>query len=368
MFKYLKFYITPIISPFIILGILLGGMYMWLGFIILLLTFVIGDYFLPEDLDESTFKYPFIIEFPLFLGLPILILLLISFAWSSGSSNYDLLGIGEKLSFYFNYNFIENRNNNIWIHYLGGLLTTGFTIAGIGTNIGHELTHRTKDPISMIFGRWMFSMSCNADFSIEHVYGHHVNVCTDDDPASAKKGENVYLFFIKSTFLSHLSAWRIETRRLKVKKQNLFSINNKIITGYLMSSVWIFLFYYSAGLFGIALFLIQATIAKFILEIGNYFEHYGLRRLKGQKVGPEHSWNTNKRLSSMFLFSLTRHSAHHEKPREKFWKLSAYENAPQMPYGYFTTLLLCLFPPLWYRIINPLLDEWETKYKREILI
>ena len=46
-------------------------------------------------------------------------------------------------------------------------------------------------------------MSCNAEFSNEHVYGHHVNVCTDKDPASAKRGENVCLFYKIHNFGSY---------------------------------------------------------------------------------------------------------------------------------------------------------------------
>ena len=364
MFKYLKFYITPLISPIIIAGLLLGGNYMWLGFLSLLIIFLLGDAIFPEDMDESRYKYPSIIEFPLFLALPVLIVLLIAFAWSSGIGDKDLFGINNILVNYINYDFIGIRNTNTWFHYLGGILTVGFSIAGIGTNIGHELTHRTKNTISMIFGRLMFSMSCNADFSIEHVYGHHVNVCTDKDPASAKRGENVYLFFIKSTILGHISAWKIELRRLNFKKKSIISLHNKILTGYLMSFIWISLFIYAGGSFGMFLFISQAIVAKFVLEVVNYFEHYGLRRKIGEKVGPQHSWNTNKRLSSMFLFSLTRHSAHHEKPTKQFWKLSSYKNAPELPFGYFTSLLICLVPPIWMKIMDPLLDQWEIDYEK----
>ena len=100
-----------------------------------------------------------------------------------------------------------------------------------------------------------------------------------------------------------------------------------------MSLLWCILFFNAGGGFGLALFLGQAIFAKFILEIVNYMEHYGLVRSTGQPIGPEHSWNTTKKMSTMVLFSLTRHSAHHEKPKVKFWKLDAYEDAPQMPYG-----------------------------------
>nr|MCS5548626.1 fatty acid desaturase [SAR86 cluster bacterium] len=106
----------------------------------------------------------------------------------------------------------------------------------------------------------------------------------------------------------------------------------------------------------------QAVLAKFNLEVVNYMEHYGLVRNSNHKVGPEHSWNTNKRMSTMVLFSLTRHSAHHEKPRRKYWKLDPYENGPEMPFGYLTTLLVCLIPPLWFSIMAPKLSDWDHKY------
>ena len=104
--KYLKFYITPLISPIIIAGLLLGGNYMWLGFLSLLIIFLLGDAIFPEDMDESRYKYPSIIEFPLFLALPVLIVLLIAFAWSSGIGDKDLFGINNILVSYINYDFI----------------------------------------------------------------------------------------------------------------------------------------------------------------------------------------------------------------------------------------------------------------------
>ena len=214
----------------------------------------------------------------------------------------------------------------------------------------------------MLEGRWLLSASCNADFAIEHVYGHHVNVGSVGDPATARKGENVYKFAIRSTVFGHISAWKHELKRLRKKAYSPVSLKNRMITGYIMSLLWCAVFYIAGGVFGLMLFLCQATVAKFILEVVNYMEHYGLSRKPGQPVGPEHSWNTNHRMSSMVLFSLTRHSAHHEKPMVKFWKLNPYADAPQMPHGYLTSLVICLIPPLWYRTINPVLNKWELQY------
>ena len=351
--KYLRYYITPILPPTVIIGIFLGGNWMWLGLVVLFVIIIGGDAILGEDTSQSEYNHPWLIELPLHLALPILLIMLFTLAWASGDAGKDFLGIGELLSGFFSYDFLAARDGNVWFDYIGGILGVGFMVSGYGTNVAHELTHRIKDRIAMLEGRWLLSASCNADFSIEHVYGHHVTVGTDEDPATARKGENVYAFAIRSTVFGHISAWKLELQRLRKKEYSPIFLKNRMITGYIMSILGCAIFYYAGGAFGLILFLSQAVFAKFILEVVNYMEHYGLSRKSEQPIGPEHSWNTNHRMSSMVLFSLTRHSAHHEKPMVKFWKLNPYADAPQMPYGYLTTLVICLIPPLWYRTINP---------------
>ena len=362
MAHYLKYYIMILLILPTIVGILLGGHWMWLGFIILSIVVVGGDALLSDDTSTPGYKYTWILELPLHLAFPMISILLVSLAWSSGSGSSDLMGIGVWLGGLFDHDLIQARNGSVWVDHLGAVIGTGFLVAGYGTNAGHELSHRLKDRTARSESRWLLSASCNADFTIEHVFGHHSRVGTDDDPATARRGENVYSFFSRSTIMGHISAWKHELNRLQKKGKHHFSFQNRMITGYFMSLFWAILFFIAGDFFGIVLFLGQAAFAKFILEAVNYMEHYGLSRSTKQPVGPEHSWNTNKRMSTMVLFSLTRHSAHHEKPKVKFWNLAPYENAPQMPYGYLTTLVICLIPPLWYKIINPSLNEWEQRY------
>jgi alkane 1-monooxygenase len=359
---YAKYFITPALAPFFFVGILLGGPWMWLGFTILATVVLGGDLFLGEDTSEPDYRHTWILEIPLFAALPLLGALLLTYAWSLGSGTQDFLYIGAALSAIFDYDFFAARAGNQWYHYLGGAISAGFLVAGYGTNVAHELCHRTRAPWSVRMSRWILSMSANADFSIEHVYGHHANVCTDKDPATARRGENVYGFFFRSTIMGHVSAWEIELKRLKRKKLPVWSWHNKMFTGYAMTLAWAVLFYAAAGWFGVGFFLVQALMAKFILEVVNYMEHYGMSRDAGTKIAPHHSWNTNKKMSGVILYSLTRHSAHHEKGSLPFWKLSAYPDAPEMPQGYLTTLFLCLVPPVWKRVIDPRLAEWDRLY------
>lgn len=122
------------------------------------------------------------------------------------------------------------------------------------------------------------------------------------------------------------------------------------------------LFGMAGGILGLIVFLAQAAVSKVVLEIVNYMEHYGLVRVPGQRVMPRHSWNTNKWMSSLVLYSLTRHSAHHERGTRPFYELNPYPDAPTMPFGYLTTILITLVPPLWKKIMDPRLADWDDHF------
>jgi len=99
-----------------------------------------------------------------------------------------------------------------------------------------------------------------------------------------------------------------------------------------------------------------------LLEIVNYMEHYGIVRRPEDKVEPRHSWNTNKMASTALLFSLTRHSHHHAEADKEYWHLRCYQHAPMLPYGYLTTILIALVPPLYKRIMVERLNHWDETF------
>ena len=76
MWKYLKYYIVPLLSISVLIGIYLGGHWMWLGFFVLLIVVVGGDAILGEDDTQPEYSYPWLLEIPLHLALPIIILIL----------------------------------------------------------------------------------------------------------------------------------------------------------------------------------------------------------------------------------------------------------------------------------------------------
>ena len=108
--------------------------------------------------------------------------------------------------------------------------------------------------------------------------------------------------------------------------------------------------------------LLQAAVGIGLLEAVNYIEHYGLLRRHvggGGKEGYEpvaarHSWNSNSVVSNLLLFHLQRHSDHHLHPSRRYQALCDDGDAPSLPTGYGGMVLLALLPPLWSRVMDPL--------------
>ena len=370
MTKYLKYTSTALLMVPLALGILAGGAWMWLGLATISIVMIVGDSVLGEDLSQYDYSNKHILNFLLYFTLPMLLLVIFNLAWMTGSGDTDLFGFGAFMQNYLGLDLFTGREATETYHFIGAVLGTGLAVMGFGGTVAHELFHRIDSAFDVVYGRWIMAIAWNADFSIEHVYGHHENVATECDPATAKRGENVYGFIVKSTIGSHKSAWELESKRLKARGLSIFSYKNQMLSGYLMSLALMIPFWISGGSFGLFIFLSQALVAKIVLEAINFVEHYGLIRVPGQEVKPRHSWNTNKTMSSAVLFSLTRHSAHHENGALPFWDLEPYPDAPEMPYGYLTCLLLSFFPNTWRKTMAPKLQHWDAHYatKEELAI
>ncbi len=110
------------------------------------------------------------------------------------------------------------------------------------------------------------------------------------------------------------------------------------------------------GEIGFIFALFSAIIGFVLLETVNYIEHYGLLRLKTksgryERVKEIHSWNSNHIIGRIVLYELTRHSDHHYRTSKKYQILDCHDESPQMPYGYPTSMVLSLIPPLWFSIM-----------------
>jgi alkane 1-monooxygenase len=227
-------------------------------------------------------------------------------------------------------------------------ITAGLYTGGLGITVGHELCHK-KEFIPRFVADLLLASVWYQHFAVEHVRGHHLAVSTPEDPASARKNENVYRFLWRTISGSLLHAFQLDSTA--VIKGMTLSLVFTLFASYFGSKVLVF-------------FCIQSFVAILLLELVNYVEHYGLTRKqltngRYEKVLPIHSWNSAHKFSNILLFNLQRHSDHHAMAHLPYTVLKHQEDAPQLPSGYPGMILLALVPPLWFKFMNPKVMEWE---------
>lgn len=237
----------------------------------------------------------------------------------------------------------------------GRIIAMGLCCGILGINVGHELGHRLK-----WYERWMAKInlmtSLNMHFMHEHNNHHHKVVSTPEDPATARYGEPLYLFWFRSITGVYRWAWKLERNRLRHKGIPFFSLKNQMITDHLLQMGLLLMIAYFFGMATMAYFIMAALIGHLILETVNYIEHYGLRRAKignrYERVSPRHSWNSDHVIGRLHLFELSRHSDHHHRPGRKYQILRHMDESPQMPTGYPGMMILSTIPPLWFAVMN----------------
>jgi alkane 1-monooxygenase len=241
---------------------------------------------------------------------------------------------------------------------VGWLLSTGLFSALFAVPVAHELIHR-RGLFDQALGGILLSTACLGAFKIVHVRLHHRYVGTDRDFASARRGDSLYVFWLRALVGNPREALRLE--RLSLSRANHSIWRSELVVWYGLSVLWLVL---AMALWGWAcggFFLLQSLIATFVLDWTNYIQHYGLRRSadasgRYEPVRPHHAWTIDCRISNLALFNLLRHGDHHARPLEPYHSLT-HTPVPCYPYPFGTMMLLALVTPLFRRTVHPLLDR-----------
>jgi len=244
---------------------------------------------------------------------------------------------------------------------IGMIFSCGMVIGSNGINVAHELGHRNSK-LEQLLGKLLLLPALYMHFFIEHNFGHHLKAATPEDPATAKYNQPLYHFWITSVTRQYISSWKIQMDLLKREKRSFLSYKNDMFWNTIIQASYLYTGYYFFGSLGFQILLFAAISGFLLLETINYIEHYGLLRKKKEsgryeRVREVHSWNSNHVFGRIMLFELTRHSDHHYRANKKYQLLDYHKISPQLPYGYPTSMVLSLFPPIWFKIMNKRVPE-----------
>lgn len=323
-----------------LIGLFLNGMWSYLTVLFAFVFIPIAEAILPENKrnyseDElSARKGRFFFDVLLYLNVPVIYSFILLFLQQLHAGNWGTT------------------------EYWGHLLSLGIVMGAGGINVAHELGHRSKK-FEQLMAKLLLLPSLYMHFFIEHNRGHHKNVATPEDPATARFNENFYQFWLRSVSRSYLHAWQLDSQhqiRKGIKKHEFWKL--EMFTYSLVQLCYLGLILTFFGWLGLISAVLAGVISFSLLELINYIEHYGMaRKIKAngqyERVGLQHSWNSDNQLGRIVLYELTRHSDHHYRASKKYQLLESHEKSHDLPFGYPSCMLLALIPPLWFSVMNP---------------
>ena len=255
---------------------------------------------------------------------------------------------------------------------VGVFFGLGVITGTVGINYSHELMHQ-KSKVERWMADALLAMVLYSHFRSEHLLVHHRYVATPRDPVTARYNEGFHRFYPRVLRECWHSAFNAEKAMLARKDLPWTDLGNPFWRYWGLQLGLFVIAFALGGWTAVGLFVVQAGVAIWQLELVNYVEHYGLSRKhlgegKYEHVQPHHSWNAAHKASNWLLINLQRHSDHHYKPDRRFAILQNYgpDEAPQLPYGYPVMTVLAMMPPLWRRFMNPRVRRWREMYYPEI--
>lgn len=349
----LPFWLSLSLVPLAAFGALAGGwtvlllpIYGWIG--ISLLDVLVGqshgnsDPMTPEP-DLFWYRLITLIWFPIQFAV------LYALIWYVPRA--DHLGVAEKTGLFFG---------------------VGVISGSIGITYAHELMHQ-RNRLERWLGDLLLATVLYGHFRTEHLLVHHLYVGTPRDAVSARYNEGFHRAFFRVLRDGPASAWRAEALLQARAGRTMRHLSNPFWRYVVLQILALGLAVLLGGWEGLALFILQASVAVWQLELVNYIEHYGLTRRhlgegRYERVLPRHSWNADHRASNWLLINLQRHSDHHYKPDRRFPLLQTYtaDEAPLLPFGYPAMTALAMIPPLWRWRMNPRVRAWRQQYYPDV--
>lgn len=255
----------------------------------------------------------------------------------------------------------------------GIMFGIGVTTGTVGIVYAHELMHK-PNRLERNLGDLLLALVLYGHFRTEHLLVHHPHVGTPRDTVTARYNEGFHRAFARTLATGFESAWRAEKAMLARRDRSPFHLFNPIWKYLGLQAAFLGLAYAVSGWLGVGLFVFQAFVAIWQLELTNYVEHYGLTRKhlgdgKYEPVKPHHSWDSAHRVSGLLLINLQRHADHHVHPMRRFPLLQVYDEAevPMLPTGYPPMTAMAMIPPVWRRVFNPRVRAWRKQFYPDIL-
>ncbi len=238
--------------------------------------------------------------------------------------------------------------------------------------VGHELIHR-RSTWERRIGEFLLASASYPQYATEHVYVHHAKVGTPHDVGSAPKGESFWRYFPREVASNLTNSWTAVRERLARRRLPVWHYSNPFWRYGIAVAFWYGLVLWMSGILAVPVFAFLGLSCVFSMKISNYFQHYGLRRVRlpngrWEKVMPRHSWDADWKFSNWMFFNMQRHADHHAVASRHYPLLQVHgaDESPELPGTYGDMMNIVLRPKRWFKKMDPLVDRWRKHFYPEI--
>ncbi|MBY0452145.1 MAG: fatty acid desaturase, partial [Bdellovibrionaceae bacterium] len=163
----------------------------------------------------------------------------------------------------------------------GAVLSLAFVSGTVGGLVGHEYIHRSSGRERSL-GVLVYGCFNYAHFAVSHVYGHHRYVGLEKDWSTSRKGETSYSFFARAMWTGYWGAWNLTAANMRRTKKKFWSFDNFMIRWTLVQVTVVAIAAITLGLPAaaklIGIYLLYTLVSICLSEMVNYLSHYGIKR------------------------------------------------------------------------------------------
>jgi Fatty acid desaturase len=358
LLAHLRYSLQNVVFLLGVSGLLIGGSGLWLPLLLFLGVVLIGNSRIGLDLEESE-NPPYVLHDVLLRAtLPLLLAngLLLAYYFTDGDPLRLIAGLK-----WIGVDLDAARASTSLSDKLLGIVAQGF-YWGMAQTAAHELSHRLHSRVDLALSNWIAAFALDPALQLHHRFCHHRYVGLPSDPGTARRGESLYRFAIRSTIGNATFAARAEAARLRRMRRSPLSLWNRFLSAWAIALFYFGVCFAIAGWAGGLAFLGAGLIARLLFDSTAYVEHYGLFRRDGEGVSDRLSWDVYAFFSNSTLYNAARHMDHHLHPMRHCADLKLQPDAPRLNHSYIALVMLAFIPPLYRRLMQPHLDAWDRHF------
>jgi hypothetical protein len=337
MIDYLKYLLSPALAGIHIWGLWQGGPWAWTG-LAAMLAVLCFDMLLPLDFSVRDQRFPWVYDVEVTLTMIAGFAQIFVFGW-----------------------LVRQEHFTTTSSFVGAFVGTAFLGFVVSAPAVHELMHR-KTPLLHLLGRAGLWLIYDPWREITHVVTHHLKVATKDDPDTARRGESVYPYLVRSFVGQWKDAYELEREMWTKRGRGWWHPMNHWVGSAIGLAAFTAVLYAVAGLEGTLWTIATLWVGpRLFLEFFNYVNHYGLVTDTPGRFHRRHTWNHLTPFVRILALEITNHAGHHEDPYKPFYGLVPDRDGPKQPH-FLLCVLMAFVPPLWFAVIKPRLRDWDARH------